>query len=668
MAGASVRAGAPFPFVVEKHFPDLTVAALLYFGLGAVFFCYSAAFGFGLSFDDNWNLAGLAGVLDARSAMEFVAGGAAGPLGRPLALLSFVPHAASWPSAPQDFLYENALIHILNTLLLFWLTYRLVDHFPWRVASPAWMCLFAALWWSASPLLFSTSAMIVQRMTSLSLLFCLLGSLSYVIGWQLLREGTRTGFVLMAWGAGGCTLLAALSKENGALLPGLILLIDRVVLAHSPNNQLRLSAAAARLYQSFRIIFLWLPTCAVIGYLALGVPDFLSGYRTRDFTLNERLLTESRILIDYVRLLVLPVRSGLGPFHDDYTISTSLLNPPSTLLAVFTLLAATFIAWKVRRSRWRLFTVAWVWFLWGQITESTVVPLELYFEHRNYLSSIGVAIALAGLIFHPQVATWARFALTGLLLGTSLFVLHETALLWGDRPVAAASWYQSHPQSLRALQFRLVTLQEQNRIDEYLNTVDHVQAPLRDSAEYTMIRVAAACNFRDATAVNEAANDAIVRLRTTSYSPVTTELLDTFADTFEEQLCAGLSRDHIRGMVAAIIANPDDHIRDDMRAQAHEIDARLAIADRDFSATLSHLEESFRLRPTLDVGITLVGMLTSAGLYDEASRKLDEVETHQSRRLIVRDRWQAEIKEMREIVRKARQETQEGMASQRAAS
>ena len=94
----------------------------------------------------------------------------------------------------------------------------------------------------------------------------------------------------------------------------------------------------------------------------------------------------------------------------------------------------------------------------------------------------------------------------------------------------------------------------------------------------------------------------------------------------------------------------------------------LAIADRDFSATLSHLEESFRLRPTLDVGITLVGMLTSAGLYDEASRKLDEVETHQSRRLIVRDRWQAEIKEMREIVRKARQETQEGMASQRAAS
>lgn len=331
MTGAPVQAGAPFFIATSRNNADLPIAVLLCLGLGLVvlFYIYSRAFSFGTSFDDTWNLSGLAGVRDLHSAIEFVAGGAAGPLGRPLALLSFVPHAASWPSAPQDFLYENALIHILNTLLLFWLTYRLAEHLPWRVTFPAWMALFAALWWGANPLLLSASVMIVQRMTSLSVLFCLAGCVFYVAGWQRLRDRKpRTGLLLMALGAGGCTLLAALSKENGALLPGLILLLDRVLLSRSEDGQYRFSHVAEPWYRRFRIVFLWLPVCAVTFYLAWNLPENVSEYRTRSFTLNERLLSESRILFDYLRLLLFPVRSDLGPFNDDYPVSTWIPRPP----------------------------------------------------------------------------------------------------------------------------------------------------------------------------------------------------------------------------------------------------------------------------------------------------------------------------------------------------
>lgn len=631
-------------------------AVLVALALGSLLLLriYSLAFGFGFSFDDNWNLSGLGAIADLRSALEFIAGGAAGPLGRPLALLSFVPHAASWPSAPQDFLYENALLHVLNMWLLFWLAYRMATHLPWGVKSPAWMALFAALWWGASPLLFSTSAMIVQRMTSLSVLFCLLGCLSYVIGWQRLRERPRTGFMLMAWGAGGCTLLAVLCKENGALLPGLILIIDRVLLARSTNTPHRFSVSTGRWYRNFRVFFLWLPVVAVVAYLASRLPGITTGYQTRSFTPGERLLTESRIVLDYLRLLIFPVGSDLGPFHDDYPLSTGLLHPISTLAAVATLVAATIAAWRLRKGGWRLFTFTWIWFLWAHIVESTVIPLELYFEHRNYLAALGIAIALAGLLFHPQVQLRARVAVAALALVCSLFVLHANALLWGDRLLASASWYQSHPQSLRALQFHLVVLHEQQRFDEYIDVVSRVEAPLRDGAEYAMIRLVSACNFGNHTDVARAAEAAIVKLRTTAYNPAVTDMLNTLVEKPQAHGCLELARSALDEMLTAVATNPDPRIRDDMRAQAHEIHARLTIGDRNLDASMHHLEEAFRLRPTLSDGIAMVGLLVSAGLYDDAERKLDELVPHEPHRPFVRERWRTTVAEMREIVGKAR--------------
>ena len=653
--GVPVQTGAPFSYGVARSNVDLLVAALLGLGLFTFYHFYSLAFNFGISFDDTWNLSGLVGIQDCRSAMEFVAGGAAGPLGRPLALLSFVPHAASWPSVPQDFLYENALLHVLNTLLVFWLVYRLANHLPWRVTSPAWMALFAALWWGGSPLLFSTSAMTIQRMTSLSARFCLLGCLRYVSGWQRLHDQKlRTGLLMMTLGVGGGTFLAVFTKENAAILPGLILLLDRLLLAPSVPTGKSLNVALSRAYTTLRVTLLWLPSCAVIAYLTLKLPEFRAGYGSRPFTMSERLFTEARIVVDYLRLLLFPVRSELGPFNDDYPLSTGLLQPVSTLFSIAVLVSITGLAWFWRKGNRRIFSLAVAWFLWAHIIESTVVPLELYFEHRNYLPSVGIALALGAVLFHPQIRQAARVALIILILGGSLFVLRETALLWGNRPVAAASWYKEHPDSLRALQFNLGVQLEHQRIDEYLNTIDSVASPLRDSAEYTMIQLAAACNFRSADEVAVAADNAASRLRIMGFNTSVTDVLDKLVDRIQSGGCDGLIREHVDILVAAIIDNPSRRVKADMRAQAHEIYARLTIADRDLDGTMRHLEEAFRLRPTLSVGIAMAGILTSASLYDEADEKLDELAAHVPSRPFVRDSWRTAVAEMREIVHKAR--------------
>lgn len=652
---APVQAGAIFSLARNLINSSLTPIVFLGLGLTVLFYIYSLAFDFGLSFDDTWNLSGLAKIDDLRAAMEFVAGGKAGPLGRPLALLSFVPQAASWPTAPQDFLYENALIHVLNTLLVFWLVYRLADHLPWRVTSPVWMALFAALWWGSSPLLFSTSAMTVQRMTSLSAVFCLSGCLLYVAGWQRLHDQKpRTGLLMMTLGVGGGTLLAVFTKENAAILPGLILILDRLLLARSIPADKSLSVSFSRAYTALRVILLWLPPLAVVAYLTLKLPEFRSGYGGRPFTMSERLFTEARIVTDYLKLLLFPVRSELGPFNDDYPLSAGLLQPVSTLFSIAVLASMAGLAWFWRKGNWRIFSLAVAWFLWAHIIESTVVPLELYFEHRNYLPAVGVALALAALLFHPQIRTALRITLVVLILGSSLFVLRETALLWSDRPVAAASWYQRHPNSLRALQFNLLVLSEKRRFDEYLSVVDSVDRRVRDSAEYAMIRLVAACKFRSSTEVSSSADVASMKLRMSDFGTAVTDLLDKFADVLQSGECDGLTREHIDNLLLAVENSQSRRVNSGMRAQAHEIHARLTISDHDLDATMYHLEEAFRLRPTLSVGISMAGILTSGGLYDEADKKLDELVVRETKRPFLRARWRTTVAEMRDIVSRER--------------
>ncbi len=118
--------------------------------------------------------------------------------------------------------------------------------------------------------------------------------------WQRLGRQPRTALILMTLSAGIGTLLATLCKENGALLPGLLLILDRVLLAQSrTSDTVGLPGRHEQWYRWWRIGLLWLPTAALLVYLALNVPDFIDGHRSRAFTFGERLLTESRILLQY---------------------------------------------------------------------------------------------------------------------------------------------------------------------------------------------------------------------------------------------------------------------------------------------------------------------------------------------------------------------------------
>ena len=346
----------------------------------------------GFILDDFPNLRSLksgAPLPDAERILQFVLGGGSGPTGRPVALASFLIDDTAWPSEPGRFKRTNILFHLLNGALLCWcavLALRRPDgHDSLLVALTA---AAAAGIWLLHPFNVSTVLYVIQRMTLLSATFVLTGLIFYLKGRAMLRARPVHGYALMTTGIVVCGGLGVLSKENAALLPLLVLVTEYTLVR---GRELPLPDRGFRVWQS---VFLILPVAALAVWHVVKFPSFMSGYRSRPFDLAERLLTESRVLLDYLGYAFVPRRAGTGLFHDDFVISRGLFDPPETAVSVFVVFGLLGLGVLLAKRR-PVLAFAILWFFAGHSLEAGIAPLELYFEHRNYLPLAGPILAFA---------------------------------------------------------------------------------------------------------------------------------------------------------------------------------------------------------------------------------------------------------------------------------
>lgn len=412
-------------------------------------------------FDDFANLPilGAMGPIDNWPAFwRYITAGHADPTGRPVALLTFLLDARDWPAEPYPFLRTNVLLHLLNGVLLAILlamTGRAISDTgaPSRGRAHMAAALGASLW-TLHPLFVSTTLYIVQREAMLPATFCLLGLILWLRGRQHLGNGhSARGLVLIAFGLGGCTLLAALSKANGALLPALALVIELVLLKRLA------SLRTPQPYQRAMLVFGWLPALLVVAYLLhvgwSGITEGISDIRP--WTLTQRLLTEPRVLLGYLDQLWLPRPYSAGLFNDQIIASTSLMHPASTLLSILGVAVLILGAWALRH-RFPLAAVAVLFYFVGHLVESTTIALELQFEHRNYLPALLMFWPLAAWIcgFRPGSddgsSAYARLKtiLAVALLSGLAGMTFARASLWGDHHSQALLWATINPKSARA--------------------------------------------------------------------------------------------------------------------------------------------------------------------------------------------------------------------------
>jgi hypothetical protein len=392
--------------------------------------------------------------------------------GRPVAMVSFALNYFFAGKSFQAFPFKvtNLVIHALNVLLVFFLVKTLfrarinssVTQAPSSAERQAVLAaLFTAALWGLHPLQLTSVLYTVQRMTSMAAFFTLAGMLVFVHGRQRLGEGHRLGLVLMAAGVTGGVGLGVLCKENAVLLPLLAVIVEFFFFTRGS-----IPDSVRRKLNLFYLAFVAIPVLAVIFYLILN-PDFiLRGYLTRDFDLEERVLTQSRVLFFYLSLIIFPVISRFGLYHDDFPLSTGMLSPPSTLVALVTwaLIAAALARSLKHRPMWAF---GLFWFLAAHAIESSIIPLEIIHEHRNYLPSVGIcavgAFYLSRLVETKLVGARIVVSISLCLLLVFAFVTHTRAQSWSSRPLLFEIMAKHHPGSYRALVGLATGMREEQR-------------------------------------------------------------------------------------------------------------------------------------------------------------------------------------------------------------
>ena len=124
----------------------------------------------------------------------------------------------------------------------------------------------------------------------------------------------------------------------------------------------------------------------------------------RTFTITERILTEARVVSFYLSLITLPRINAFGLFHDDILLSNSLIDPWTTLLSIIFILSLIITAIRYNKTN-PLFTFGILFFFAGHLIESTIFSLEIAHEHRNYLPSTGIIIAVTSLLLNSHLKT-----------------------------------------------------------------------------------------------------------------------------------------------------------------------------------------------------------------------------------------------------------------------
>ncbi len=207
-----------------------TIFAAFFAVLVFAWFCYQPAVSGPFQLDDSFNLRGLATIEDARSAVKFIFSGVAGPTGRPLALASFALQAEHWEQGASAFLSANIVIHLINAILLALCVYRLSMQRTVNQRNSIIVATATASLWVLMPLLATASLLVVQRMTTLSATFVLLGLLGYLSARAAIHERPIRALLGMSASLAVGTILATLTKESGALLPVFVLVLEATVL------------------------------------------------------------------------------------------------------------------------------------------------------------------------------------------------------------------------------------------------------------------------------------------------------------------------------------------------------------------------------------------------------------------------------------------------------
>ena len=562
-------------------------------------------------FNSLGSLGNLGGITDWDTFSAFVFRGAAGPTGRPLAMLSFLLDGNDWPTDPWPFKRTNLVIHLLNGALLGLLTRQVLQRLGFDREKAARLALVSAAAWMLHPFLVSTTLYAVQRMAQLAMLFSICGMITYLYGRSFLATNRMKAYLIMTVSLGIFTVLATLSKENGILLPMLVGVVEITIFASRRD-------ILPALDRRWSAVFLGIPTLFIVAYLAYRFfsVDFLEVHGAREFSLYERLLTQPRVVADYLQHWFLPKLYTTGVFQDHVMKSTSLFAPISTAIGTVFHIGIIVLAF-VKRRQWPLFAFAVLFFYASHVLESTSLNLELYFEHRNYMAAAFLFLPLIVLL-RDKLSLQMGLLAVGIVLLTLTAFTRFSATIWSDYNEMVAASARKAPTSARAQAEHAINLFNAGSYDQSLQVIDGaIENIPTDNPLLLLNRLIIRCNLRILQPQEVA--PVIAALSPKNYDPRFLKHYTGLTQALAENRCPGIEVGQLRPLFANMLKNPANSEPGSLSlSHVHYLSG---FTDLKMGARLEavrHFDASLDARPDPGSAMMMAGLLATAGYLDEA--------------------------------------------------
>ncbi|MEX2131937.1 MAG: hypothetical protein WD772_10660 [Pseudohongiellaceae bacterium] len=627
---------------------EFLISLLFGAGLASVLLITTAIYWPGLSgpllLDDVVNLQALGeggGVDDWKSLRRFVTGNESGPLGRPVSMVSFLIDAQDWPPRVAALKYTNLMIHLLCGVLVSWLAWilfrlRQVDSRP-----AAGLALVCAALWLLHPMNVSTALYVIQRMTQLMTLFGLGSLILYCKGRINLNQHNKRGALHLFLALAPFALLSVLSKENGVLLLLMIVVLEHTLFQFHQRN------AWFRVWYRIGVL---LPLTLVIVYLGYSIASGFDDYAYRPFGPWERLLTQSRILIIYLGGILLPFAADFGLFHDDLPISTSLFSPFSTIISLISILAVLILAFRSRRQH-AVFSFAVFWFFGMHLMESTLLPLELYFEHRNYMAMLGPIFAVTWYGWTGTQSGYARrLRYGGQILATAVIVLFagltlQQTLLWGNTSDLFSHWSANHPDSIRAQTSAADFYRANGEPDKAIASL--LQAHQVHSDELSIMLYLWNINC-------ETGQPSLISIEEINASELLVNYvgnlnihLQRMLELVRNRSCPIPTLETLETLFERIVELPQSDLR---RSNLHRLFSEMYVLQGNLDGALIQLRRAFEIRPLAQFPMRQAVLAASAGNYQDSLVFLERARVADSARPVFQPSDQPEIDRLYEDV------------------
>jgi tetratricopeptide (TPR) repeat protein len=328
----------------------------------------------------------------------------------------------------------NLGIHLFTGIFLFFLfnatlrlcsrqdKTRLSENILPTSVSPEILSFFAVLIWLVHPVQTNAVTYICQRMASMVAMFYILSMLCYVIGRINFRKKKTKTAILFFLGCilSGCCAVA--SKENAGPLPVFILFYEWFFFQD------------LKIFRSYRTL-IWIViggvvfTAVAIHFVGVDpLQRIVNSYTRREFTLPQRVMTEFRVVTYYLSLLFYPPPSRLILDHD-YPLSYAFSDPFSTLTCCVLILAVFGLAVYLAKKE-RLISFALFWFLGNLVIESSVIGIEIIYEHRMYLPTMFLFLMLTMIVFRVVRNKWAVAVILILCVMILSVWAHQRNRIW----------------------------------------------------------------------------------------------------------------------------------------------------------------------------------------------------------------------------------------------